>query len=137
MQVDEGTTAYPKDAGEMRCEMVLAIESGPAFELKWCPLPSNDCIKVRLEVVLCALQVTDAYSRTQQRLMLRASSELSEAPSRTGLLRSMPFRILAPLRVPLSVRRTNLISVRLFVIFSNSARLNASESQAIKTIVAH
>ncbi|KAH9900932.1 hypothetical protein C8Q73DRAFT_676309 [Cubamyces lactineus] len=29
-------------AGEMRCEMVLCIDSGPAFELKWCPLPSND-----------------------------------------------------------------------------------------------
>ncbi|RPD66548.1 hypothetical protein L226DRAFT_454990 [Lentinus tigrinus ALCF2SS1-7] len=30
------------DAGEMHCELVLCIESGPAFELKWCPLPSND-----------------------------------------------------------------------------------------------
>ena len=27
---------------EMRCEMVLCVESGPAYELKWCPLPSND-----------------------------------------------------------------------------------------------
>lgn len=53
MQVDEGTTAYPKDAGEMRCEMVLAIENGPAFELKWCPLPSNDRVKVRFEIGMC------------------------------------------------------------------------------------
>ncbi|THH16490.1 hypothetical protein EW146_g4149 [Bondarzewia mesenterica] len=30
------------DAGEMKCEMVLCIDSGPAYELKWCPLPSHD-----------------------------------------------------------------------------------------------
>ena len=30
------------DKGEMRCEMVLCIESGSALELKWCPLPSHD-----------------------------------------------------------------------------------------------
>ncbi|KAI0362573.1 hypothetical protein OH77DRAFT_1467456 [Trametes cingulata] len=37
-----GTKSASEDAGEMRCEMVLCIESGPAFEIKWCPLPSND-----------------------------------------------------------------------------------------------
>ncbi|KAA1469302.1 hypothetical protein DENSPDRAFT_816148 [Dentipellis sp. KUC8613] len=31
-----------EDRGAMRCEMVLCIDSGPAYELKWCPLPSND-----------------------------------------------------------------------------------------------
>ncbi|KAG6809966.1 hypothetical protein H0H92_013879 [Tricholoma furcatifolium] len=30
------------DRGQMKCEMVLCIESGPAQELKWCPLPSHD-----------------------------------------------------------------------------------------------
>ncbi|KAI0636554.1 hypothetical protein C8Q77DRAFT_1093294 [Trametes polyzona] len=30
------------NTGQMRCEIVLCIDSGPAFELKWCPLPSND-----------------------------------------------------------------------------------------------
>ncbi|KAI0306286.1 hypothetical protein B0F90DRAFT_1688642 [Multifurca ochricompacta] len=30
------------DRGEMQCEMVLCIDSGPALELKWCPLPSHD-----------------------------------------------------------------------------------------------
>jgi transcription factor C subunit 6 len=30
------------DKGEMHCEMVLCIDSGPALELKWCPLPSHD-----------------------------------------------------------------------------------------------
>ncbi|KAH9833074.1 uncharacterized protein C8Q71DRAFT_713586 [Rhodofomes roseus] len=43
MDVDEITDVdNGDDPGEMRCEMVVCIESGPAFELKWCPLPSND-----------------------------------------------------------------------------------------------
>lgn len=29
-------------AGEIKCEMVICLESGPAFEIKWCPLPSHD-----------------------------------------------------------------------------------------------
>lgn len=29
-------------AGEIKCEMVVCLESGPAFEIKWCPLPSHD-----------------------------------------------------------------------------------------------
>jgi hypothetical protein len=33
------------DKGEMRCEMVLCIDSGPALELKWCPLPSHDHVR--------------------------------------------------------------------------------------------
>ncbi len=32
------------DRGEMHCEMVLCIDSGPALELKWCPLPSHDSV---------------------------------------------------------------------------------------------
>ncbi|KAH6902491.1 hypothetical protein BKA70DRAFT_1520930 [Coprinopsis sp. MPI-PUGE-AT-0042] len=31
-----------KDFGQMTCEMILCIDSGPAFDLKWCPLPSHD-----------------------------------------------------------------------------------------------
>ncbi|KAI0823602.1 hypothetical protein BC628DRAFT_1490013 [Trametes gibbosa] len=47
MEVDESVShvrhqSTQGDAGKMRCEMVLCIESGPAFEVKWCPLPSND-----------------------------------------------------------------------------------------------
>ncbi|KAF5378366.1 hypothetical protein D9615_008741 [Tricholomella constricta] len=30
------------DRGEMKCEMVLCLEGGPAHELKWCPLPAHD-----------------------------------------------------------------------------------------------
>ena len=33
------------DKGEMRCEMVLCVDSGPALELKWCPLPSHDSVR--------------------------------------------------------------------------------------------
>jgi hypothetical protein len=32
------------DRGAMRCNMVLCIDSGPALELKWCPLPSHDSV---------------------------------------------------------------------------------------------
>jgi len=37
-----GTEGSDDDKGEMKCEMVLCIDSGPALELKWCPLPSHD-----------------------------------------------------------------------------------------------
>ncbi|KAJ7164647.1 hypothetical protein C8R43DRAFT_1095171 [Mycena crocata] len=33
-----------KDVGELKCAMVLCIDSGPAHDLKWCPLPSHDSI---------------------------------------------------------------------------------------------
>src|SRR5258708_7527174 len=36
------TAGEMADKGAMRCEMVLCIESGPAYELKWCPLPAHD-----------------------------------------------------------------------------------------------
>ncbi|KAF9014294.1 hypothetical protein BDQ17DRAFT_1386722 [Cyathus striatus] len=31
-----------EDKGVMRCEMILCLQGGPAFELKWCPLPAHD-----------------------------------------------------------------------------------------------
>ncbi|KZT71332.1 hypothetical protein DAEQUDRAFT_707212 [Daedalea quercina L-15889] len=46
MDVDETVDVdNGDDPGEMRCEMVICIESGPAFELKWCPLPANDPVE--------------------------------------------------------------------------------------------
>ncbi|KAF8208730.1 hypothetical protein K438DRAFT_1573564 [Mycena galopus ATCC 62051] len=36
--------ANKTDKGVMRCALVLCIDSGPAHELKWCPLPSHDSI---------------------------------------------------------------------------------------------
>ncbi|KAF5357771.1 hypothetical protein D9756_001159 [Leucocoprinus leucothites] len=39
----EATTAgSSQDVGKMACEMVLCHESGPAHDLRWCPLPSHD-----------------------------------------------------------------------------------------------
>ncbi len=38
MDVDEDAP----DAGGVRCDMVLCVDSGPAHDLKWCPLPAND-----------------------------------------------------------------------------------------------
>ena len=47
MDVDHSAdSGHSEDAGQMRCEMVVCIESGPAFELKWCPLPANDSAEV-------------------------------------------------------------------------------------------
>ncbi|KAF9473862.1 hypothetical protein BDN70DRAFT_885457 [Pholiota conissans] len=34
--------AKKPDVGRMKCEMVLCIDSGPAYDLKWCPMPSHD-----------------------------------------------------------------------------------------------
>ncbi|KAF7986658.1 hypothetical protein HWV62_26496 [Athelia sp. TMB] len=31
-----------EDRGQMQCALVLCIDVGPAYELKWCPLPSHD-----------------------------------------------------------------------------------------------
>ncbi|KAJ3559407.1 hypothetical protein NM688_g374 [Phlebia brevispora] len=33
------------DPGTMKCELVVCIDSGPAHELKWCPLPSHDSLE--------------------------------------------------------------------------------------------
>jgi transcription factor C subunit 6 len=33
------------DCGEMKCEMVLCLEGGPAYDVKWCPLPSHDSVR--------------------------------------------------------------------------------------------
>ncbi|KAJ3501273.1 hypothetical protein NMY22_g18982 [Coprinellus aureogranulatus] len=34
--------AEDRDVGQMKCEMVLCLDNGPAFDLKWCPLPSHN-----------------------------------------------------------------------------------------------
>ena len=41
------------DKGKMQCEMVLCIDSGPALELKWCPLPSHDPVCPDLSATGC------------------------------------------------------------------------------------
>ncbi|KAL1707141.1 hypothetical protein EV121DRAFT_199826 [Schizophyllum commune] len=38
------TSGRADDAGKMKCEMVLCVNSGPAHELEWCPLPTHDSI---------------------------------------------------------------------------------------------
>ena len=40
------TSSGNRGPGFMRCELVLCIDYGPAFELKWCPLPSHDDFEV-------------------------------------------------------------------------------------------
>ncbi|KIP08890.1 hypothetical protein PHLGIDRAFT_68606 [Phlebiopsis gigantea 11061_1 CR5-6] len=41
-----GGQSKVEDPGCMRCDMILCIDNGPAYDLKWCPLPSNDSIQV-------------------------------------------------------------------------------------------
>jgi len=36
------TSENPFSSTSMCCEMILCIDSGPAHDLQWCPLPSND-----------------------------------------------------------------------------------------------
>lgn len=31
----------------VNCEMMVCIESGPAHDLKWCPLPSHEPVSLR------------------------------------------------------------------------------------------
>lgn len=38
------TTGTNQSLGEMKCEMVICVDGGPAHELKWCPLPSHDLV---------------------------------------------------------------------------------------------
>ncbi|KAF8550445.1 hypothetical protein OG21DRAFT_1446590 [Imleria badia] len=35
------------EPAEVRCEMVLCLESGPAQEIKWCPLPAHDQVRAQ------------------------------------------------------------------------------------------
>ena len=43
-QEDDGMDDDDDDNGEMKCEMVLCLDGGPAYKLKWCPLPSHDLV---------------------------------------------------------------------------------------------
>ena len=61
------------DKGEMHCEMVLCMDSGPALELKWCPLPSHDPV---CPESLCYRLSVLGFMRQQK--AVRATSSLSE-----------------------------------------------------------
>ena len=40
--------------GQMKCEIVLCIDSGAANDLRWCPLPSHDVLLVLLLLRICS-----------------------------------------------------------------------------------
>jgi hypothetical protein len=42
------------DSGQMKCEMVLCLDSGPAYDLRWCPLPSHDLVLIILLLRICS-----------------------------------------------------------------------------------
>jgi len=81
------------DKGEMLCEMVLCIDSGPALELKWCPLPSHD--PVCPEYLCCwpSARVYEAAKSCQGHLLpLRESWGCSLAYSKMAPCRCTWFR---------------------------------------------
>lgn len=65
-----GSLKDEKDPGEMKCEMVLCIDAGPAHDLKWCPLPSNDDVNLpvlnRWLLHLLALNTASYYKTSTQ-----------------------------------------------------------------------
>lgn len=85
---EEGTST-----GAMRCEMVLCIDSGPALDLKWCPLPSKTPV------------------RTQQPSILSLSSYLINRPSPTDGL-SLHWDIMQVGSPGGNVRRRHPVHIR-------------------------
>ena len=41
-EVDGDAPANDHERGQTKCETVLCIDSGPALEVRWCPLPCHD-----------------------------------------------------------------------------------------------
>ena len=83
------------DPGIMRCEMVVCIEAGSAFELRWCPLPSHDDLSVRILSVFFCVRGLILYCRHRLiPLLLFAKLGLSQELSKTDLCHCTPFPIL-------------------------------------------
>jgi len=47
----------------MKCEMVLCLDTGPAHDIKWCPLPSHDLVGFR--VVSKVFDETDSLKKSE------------------------------------------------------------------------
>jgi len=52
------------DNERMKCEMVLCLDTGPAHDIKWCPLPSHDL--VGLCVVSKVFDQTDSLKKSER-----------------------------------------------------------------------
>jgi hypothetical protein len=65
----------------MKCEMVLCHDSGPAHELKWCPLPSHDTVS---DSIYGERRESSSICRILRVLLKSASSVYLRAHSRTG-----------------------------------------------------
>ena len=102
----------PDDAGEMHCEMVLCVESGPAFELKWCPLPSNDPVVVRtLSSYLQSATHPGYRAQAIPPITPRESLVSSQGRSQTGPFRSSSCLTRLAWRDLPSTLRTNQCTV--------------------------
>ena len=75
----DGSDDDDDDKGEMRCEMVLCVDSGPALELKWCPLPSHDSVR-------CILPNPPKSRKLMTKLFQKLSGSSPNSPRKLGLL---------------------------------------------------
>ena len=99
------------DKGEMRCEMVLCIDSGPGLELKWCPLPSHDPV---CHQSLCYLLLVLGFMRQQK--AIRATSSLSKKAwsSRWRIRRWLHVRVRGSVPARYCISRTLVDDTRLW-----------------------
>lgn len=84
--------AVTPDPGVMKCELVLCLESGPVYELKWCPLPTHDPLE-GAAYVLTHNQIRGLTNRRQIKNG-RVNSVYSLVPLRMVHFLYMPFLIL-------------------------------------------
>ncbi|TFK17192.1 hypothetical protein FA15DRAFT_761163 [Coprinopsis marcescibilis] len=58
-----------------KCELVLCIDNGPALELKWCPLPTNDAVDILLQSLSSSLiRLQPSASKRTRKLGLLAGT---------------------------------------------------------------
>ena len=50
----QGTVQKTSPKFQMKCEMVLCLDSGAACDLRWCPLPSHDLVLIVLLLRICS-----------------------------------------------------------------------------------
>ena len=83
---DPSGSQTSQDKGIMKCEMILCLESGPAQELKWCPLPSHDSLGVWLVHELrCGVATDHGSGSCAGRREARGNWAFSLGPSKMAL----------------------------------------------------
>jgi len=58
------------DPGEMKCELIICIDGGPAHDLKWCPLPSHDKVNTYYDISSVSILTFACSSAFSQRFTI-------------------------------------------------------------------